>query len=193
MKAPVIETDRLTLRGFSGADVGPFVAAVFSNPKVMATLPQDPRTPEEQVDCARHYIETYSTAWPRHGYGAWAVCARDHGIACDGTLLGFCAFELGEREGGIAEIGFGYSQACSGKGVGFEAASAAVDWFFRTGKFEAFHACHDPINVGSKRILDKIGMVYAGDEDLWDSVKQGLGLLPVYELKREHYLRSRSH
>ena len=90
----------------------------------------------------------------------------------------------------MAEIGFGYSQACWGKGVGFEAASVAVDWFFRKGKFEAFYACYNPINVGSKRILEKLGMIYSGDEDLWDSVKQGIGLVPVYELSREQYLRS---
>ena len=58
MKAPVIETERLTLRAFCEADVGPFVAAVFSDPQVMATLPHDPRTPKEQDDCARQYIHT---------------------------------------------------------------------------------------------------------------------------------------
>lgn len=188
MDAPLIETDRLTLRPFRDSDVAPFVAAVFSDPEVMKTLPQNPMTPDERTACAKHYIETYVSEWPAHGYGGWAVCARSDAIAPGEPLLGFCGFELGRRAGGLAELGFGYARSCWGRGIGHEAASAAVDWFFRRGEFGEFYACFDPINVGSKRILEKLGMTHAGDEDLWDSVKKGIGLLPVYVLSRERYL-----
>jgi RimJ/RimL family protein N-acetyltransferase len=188
MKAPTLETERLTLRPFQDADVEPFVDAVFSNLNVMKTLPQDPQTFEEQTACAKQYIDTYTSEWPEHGYGGWAVFSRSNAITPKSILLGFCGFELGKRDGGIAEIGFGYSQSCWGKGVGYEAALAAVDWFFGQGGFEEFYACYDPINVGSKRILEKLGMVHVGDEDLWDSVEKGLGLIPVYVLARDKYL-----
>jgi RimJ/RimL family protein N-acetyltransferase len=102
--------------------------------------------------------------------------------------LGFCGFELGEREGELPELGFGYSETCWGIGVGYEAAIAAVDWFFRRGKFKEFYACTDSFNTGSLRILEKLGMRYHGDEDLWDSVAKGEGLVPVYLLDREVYL-----
>jgi hypothetical protein len=46
--------------------------------------------------------------------------------------------------------------------------------------------------VGSKRILEKLGMIHADDKDLWDSVKKGIGLLPVYVLSNERYLAVRS-
>jgi RimJ/RimL family protein N-acetyltransferase len=93
MDAPLIETDRLTLRPFRDNDVAPFVAALFSNPKVMKTLPQDPKTPDERTACAKHYIETYVSEWPVHGYGGWAVCARSDAIAPGEPLLGYCRFE----------------------------------------------------------------------------------------------------
>jgi len=192
LDAPLIETDRLTLRPFRDNDVVPFVAALFSNPEVMKTLPQDPKTPEEQTACAKHYIETYVSEWPAHGYGGWAVCARSDAVAPKESLLGFCGFERGRRDGGLAELGFGHAQSCWGGGIGYEAASAAVDWFFRHGNFSEFYACFDPNNVSSKRILEKLGMTYAGDEDLWDSVKKGIGLLPVYVLSRKRYLAVRS-
>jgi len=188
MLAPVIETERLTLRPFHDGDVKPFVDAVFSNPKVMATLTHNPRTPEEQASCAREYIDSYTSAWPEYGYGGWVVCSRSNALASKNTLLGFCGFDLGKREGKLPELGYGYSESCWGVGVGYEAAIAVVDWFFRRGKFKEFYACTDSFNTGSIRILEKLGMRYHGAEDLWDSVAKGEGLVPVYLLDREMYL-----
>jgi RimJ/RimL family protein N-acetyltransferase len=33
-------------------------------------------------------------------------------------LVGFCGFELGRRDGGVAELGFGYARSCWGRGIG---------------------------------------------------------------------------
>jgi RimJ/RimL family protein N-acetyltransferase len=190
VNAPTLETERLVLRPFTDGDIELLVDAVFSDPDVMKTLPGDTETPEEQAECAKHYTDAYTVAWPEHGYGGWAVCTRTNDFSPTGTLLGFSGFNLGQRAGGLAELGFGYSQSCWGKGVGFEAASAATEWFFGHGGFNEFYACCDSFNDGSKRILEKLGMVYYGDEDLWDSVAQGLGLVPVYTLNRETYFNS---
>ena len=191
MRVPVRTTERLTLRSLSDEDIAPLVEAIFSNPEVMLTLPQNPQTLQEQTDCAKEYIQTYTRSWSEHGYGGWAVCSRSDSISPKDQLLGFCGFELGERDGGLPELGFGYSQSCWGIGVGYEAANVAVEWFFRQGEFEAFYACVDSFNSGSIHILEKLGMQYQGDEDLWDSVAKGEGLLPVYLLDREMYLSHR--
>ena len=100
MQAPVLETERLTLRPFSKTDVAGLVREIMSDPEVMAALPQTPRTAEEQVACAEQYIETYSAPWAETEYGGWAVCSRSSGVAVTvGTLLGCCGFEPGQLDG----------------------------------------------------------------------------------------------
>jgi ribosomal-protein-alanine N-acetyltransferase len=191
MIPPTIETERLTLRPFTESDIAPLVEAVISNPDVMNTLPSGPQKTSQQIQCAKKYIDDYSSSWPKYGYGGWAVCSRDGTLAISGKLLGFCGFELGHLEGFDAEIGFGFRNSVWGRGVGYEAALASVNWFFTEGNFSNFYACFFPGNNGSKRILEKLGMTFYGEEDLWDSVEKGIGRLPVYDLGHKSYFANR--
>jgi RimJ/RimL family protein N-acetyltransferase len=60
IEAPTLKTDRLALRGFVDDDVDGLVDTLMSDPEVMATLPQQPETPEEQHRVARdEYLELY--------------------------------------------------------------------------------------------------------------------------------------
>ena len=181
-EAPILETPRLTLRGFVDADVDAMTRGIMADPDVMATLPEDPQTPDEQRACATHYIEEYTVPWRAHGWGGWAVCARDSALAEPGTLIGFCGLEAGQLEGEGPELGYGYGKTYWGKGVASEAAFACVDWIAMHSGLASIYACIDPVNRASGRILERAGLVYARDEDLWNSVKLGLGLIPVYLL-----------
>ncbi len=69
VNAPTLETERLVLRPFTDGDIELLVDSVFSDPDVMKTLPGDTETPEEQAECAKHYTDAYTAAWPEHGYG----------------------------------------------------------------------------------------------------------------------------
>ena len=189
-EAPTLETPRLTLRGFVDADVDAMTRVIMAEPDVMATLPEDPQTPAEQTACAAHYIEEYSVPWRAHGWGGWAVCARDANLAEPGTLVGFCGLEAGQLDGEGPELGYGIGKAYWGNGLASEAVGVCVDWFAAQSDLTSFYACIDPVNRASGRILEKIGMVYVRDADLWDSVKLGLGLIPVYVLDCAAHRRS---
>ena len=179
---PTLETPRLTLRGFVDADVDAMTRVIMADPDVMATLPEDPQTPEAQRACAVHYIGIYTVPWHDHGWGGWAVCARDAALATPGTLIGFCGLEAGQLEGEGPELGYGFGKAFWGKGLASEAAGASVDWIATHTDLASFYACIEPKNRASGRILEKVGMVYVRDEDIWDSVKLGIGLIPLYVL-----------
>ena len=153
MDAPILETKRLILRAFNDADLETLADAIFSDPAVMLTLPQDPKTDEEFKLCSRNYIDTYTALWASEERGGWAVCSRAPELGRPGTLLGFCGFELGHvRDYGL-ELEFGYTQSCWGKGVSLEAATACRDWFLNQEKWTRFYACHFPGNKGSERII----------------------------------------
>lgn len=191
MEAPILETKRLVLRPFVDEDAEGFVREISGDPEVMKTLPEDPRTKDEQLACALHYIEIYISPWPRFGYGGWAVCSRTTEISSPGALLGFCGFERPQIDNEGPELGFGIGRSHWRKGIATEAVRAAIDWFFTSGRHSRCHAAIAPWNKASGRILEKIGLKYSRDEDLYDSVKKGIGLLPFYTLDSESYLKAR--
>lgn len=67
-----------------------------------------------------------------------------------------------DRENERAEIGYSLSSLHWGKGLMTEAARAVVNWAFQTYSFNRMFATCDPRNVGSWRVLEKLGMKREG-------------------------------
>ena len=193
MKAPTLKTERLILRRFRDDDFESIVRTITSDPEVMEHLPGDPQTAEEERSCARWYIEMHTTPWQVHGFGGWAVCSRTSDLAPEGTLLGIFGFIIGELKEKGPEIGYGYGKAYWGKGIATEAAKAGLDWFFLKGGHEHCYACTGRSHDSSKHDLQKIGLTHTSDEDLWGSVSQGFGLVPVFTSDRQTYFQSHPH
>jgi RimJ/RimL family protein N-acetyltransferase len=127
IEAPTLKTDRLALRGFVDDDVDGLVDTLMSDPEVMATLPQQPETPEEQHRVARdEYLELYRGSWPDSGWGGWAVCVRSADVGEPGALVGFAGFEPPKIDGAGPELGYCIGRRDWGKGLMGEAACAAA-------------------------------------------------------------------
>lgn len=78
------------------------------------------------------------------------------------------------------EIGFHLRPAFWGQGYAAEAAAAVIDYAFTTLQAEGLFAGHNPNNAASKRVLQKLGFRYIGDE-----FYEPTGLYhPSYELER---------
>jgi RimJ/RimL family protein N-acetyltransferase len=192
MEAPILKTKRLILRPFVASDVEGLVREIMSDPDVLATLPEEPKTPHEQRICAQQdYIDGYSEPWVTKGYGGWAVCSLTSEIAAPGTILGWCGFTPSQPHSELnaagAELAYGYGKAYWGKGIGYEAARLCVDWYFREGGHDHLDVCHYAGNAGSIRIIEMLGFTHIGDFDLWGSVASGRGLMPTYTLDRGTY------
>jgi [ribosomal protein S5]-alanine N-acetyltransferase len=191
MIAPVLTTERLTLRPFQPDDVEALVREITSDAETMTMLFEDLKTEAEQYACAQRYMNSYTLPWKAEGYGGWAVCDRVGALATPGALLGFCGFEVGELTGAGGEFGYGYSRQCHRKGIGMEAASRALEWYFAEGRFEQLYACIRPQNTGSQKILERLGLVHTRDEDLWHSVAKGIGKLLVFTQDRETWMHNK--
>ena len=100
-------------------------------------------------------------SWDAHGFGRWAVERRaDRGFA------GFCGVgfltwspELVDEP----EIGWRLPRSFWGAGYATEAAIAARDDFFRTTGYDHLISLSNPLNVGSERVMEKLGMRRADD------------------------------
>ncbi|MCG8639495.1 MAG: GNAT family N-acetyltransferase [Desulfobacterales bacterium] len=67
--------------------------------------------------------------------------------------------------------------------------TACLDWIFTRPDVSRAYAVVDTGNTASRRVMEKLGMRHETDVDLYQSVAEGEGLLPLYTIQREAYLR----
>lgn len=85
------------------------------------------------------------------------------------------AVGLGEKE----ELGFHLRPAFWSKGLGYEAARAAIDYAFSSLGLKVILAGHNPANKASEALLMKLGFMRTGEQ-----YYEPTGLMhPVYEIK----------
>ncbi len=83
-------------------------------------------------------------------------------LPADQRLIGLVTLTITNRELGQAELGYRLSADCWGQGYASEAAEALVAFGFATlGLHRIYALCH-PDNVGSRRVMEKMGMRYEG-------------------------------
>jgi RimJ/RimL family protein N-acetyltransferase len=121
---PVIETERLILRGMAKADF-PAFAAIWQEPEVVRFIGGKPRPQSESWGV---FLKVAGN-WAVEGFGQWAITRRD-----DGAFLGQTGFFTGMRGIGedfdaAPEAGWVLTAAAHGKGYGREAVTAAHRWF----------------------------------------------------------------
>ncbi|MGE3269723.1 MAG: GNAT family N-acetyltransferase [Chloroflexota bacterium] len=82
-------------------------------------------------------------------------------IEWEGRVIGRVTLEI-DRANLVAMLGYGVAREHWGLGIASEAASAVLDYAFREFGLERVSARVDPRNVGSVRVLEKIGMRQEG-------------------------------
>ena len=161
----VITTARLRLEPFTDADI-PALAAILAEPEVTKNITANGSTPGRCLASAAYRIERHNKGWQAHGYGVWAVKSREQ--VAPGALLGWCGFaepDIGEDP----EILYGLAPNCWGRGLGQEAARAAVDWLFATTPHGGVSAViFGRLNPVSVAIVGKLGMVRRGTMSMPD-------------------------
>lgn len=141
----VLTTARLTLRPAAVGDLEP-CAAFWASAR--SRQMGGPWTPEETA----RSLDDVIAQWDRHGFGL------------------FTAFLNGTPIGGIGpffpethpepEIGWSlWDAALEGRGLAFEAAHAARDWFFASTGRTTIVSYTDPDNHRSNRLCERLGAV----------------------------------
>ncbi|MGE5502376.1 MAG: GNAT family N-acetyltransferase [Ignavibacteriales bacterium] len=152
LPVPVLETERLRLRGHDLRDFEPMMA-MWGDPDVTRFIGGKPSTQEEVWSRLLRYIGH----WAALGYGYWAVEDRKTGEFLG--EIGFADFkrDLQPSFEGIPELGWGLGVWAHGKGYATEAARAAADW--GDGHFNgARMVCMiSPENKPSIRVAEKCG------------------------------------
>jgi RimJ/RimL family protein N-acetyltransferase len=149
----VLETERLVLRHLADGDAA-FILRLLNEPSWLRFIgDRGVRT----LDGARDYIARGPAAsYERHGFGLYLVELRD-----GGTPAGICG--LIKRDAlEDADIGFAFLPEFWGRGYAHEAAAAVMEYTRDTLGLRRVVAVTDPDNGSSIRLLEKLGMSFAG-------------------------------
>lgn len=146
-------TERLILRDWSLDDVDAY-ARIIGDPEVMRYIGDGKPRDRGQ---AEDFVRTMMRHQEERGWMRFAV-----ELASTGELLGFSGFD---DKIGPLDFGWRLGRSFWGGGFGYEASAAALWVGQQTFGLKKITAQYYPENVGSVRIMEKMGMSQIGERE----------------------------
>ncbi|HEV2883151.1 MAG TPA: GNAT family N-acetyltransferase [Pyrinomonadaceae bacterium] len=165
-----VETARLRLRMFTTGDLDA-LALIFADLNVMEFMGKDGLPiPLGETAVA---LESIVRHWQTHGFGRWAVEDKE-----EGSLIGYAGIRSLE---GKPELVYLLAKKYWGRGLATEAAGACLRYGFGEKKFDSILALSRPLNVRSRRVMEKLGMKFEKDANYF-----GIDVVQ-YVIRRQEY------
>lgn len=146
----MFETERLILRRFDAtrADVNA-IYAMRSDAEIMRFI----REPQSRAESA-NWLKLISSRWATEKIGFCAVVEKS-----SGRMIGWCGlWQLTET--GETEVGYAIDKQFWGRGYATEAAKKFLEYGFDELKLERIVAVAREENLGSRRVMEKLGMSF---------------------------------
>ncbi len=174
-----LETERLILRELQENDINGMFE-LDSNKEVHKYLGKKPITTKKE---AHKNIKLIRRQYKERGIGRFATIEKK-----SGDFMGWSGLKLnsGEKETlngfqNFIDIGYRFIPKYWKKGYGLESAIACLEYGFTIMNFKTIYGAADVENIGSNKILQKIGLRFVNEFD-YENVK-----VNWYELKKENY------
>lgn len=153
----MIRTLRLLLRPWQQTDLEPF-AALNADPFVLqyflSTLSKS-QSDALAERISHHFLE--------HGWGLWAVeIPEEEGFI---GMIGLNTVPFQAHFTPAIEVGWRLARPFWGKGYATEGAKAALRYGFETLKLDRIVSFTVPMNLPSRRVMEKIGMTHDPKDD----------------------------
>jgi RimJ/RimL family protein N-acetyltransferase len=147
----VLETERLRLRRLTVEDAE-FILRLLNEPSFLRFIgDRGVRT----LDDAREYVLNGPVAsYEQFGFGLYLTTLKD-----SGTPIGMCGLLKRDALDDV-DIGFAFLPEFWSKGFAIEAATAVMEHARRDFGLQRIVAVTNPDNVGSIRLLEKLGLVF---------------------------------
>ncbi|MEU6546743.1 GNAT family protein [Streptomyces sp. NPDC046859] len=153
LPTPVLHTERLRLRPFTGADADSLFA-LHSSSHVLRYWDSPPWTDPAR---AQRFLAVCRTM-EDEGTGARVAIDR----LSDGAFAGWCGLSEWNPEYRSASLGYVLGDAMWGHGYATEAVRALLRWAFDSLDLNRVQAEADTRNEASARVLEKLGFVREG-------------------------------
>jgi RimJ/RimL family protein N-acetyltransferase len=153
----VITTDRLLLRHWKNSDREPF-SVLNADPNVMEFMPGT--LSRDQSDALFDRIQSH---FQSHGFGLFAAELRpEHAFI---GYIGLAVPRFQSHFTPCVEIGWRLSAAYWNRSLATEGARAVLRYTFETLALEEIVSFTVPANVRSRRVMEKIGLIYSPSDD----------------------------
>lgn len=150
---PVLDTPRLKLREITPQDVTSLLKH-FGNPEVVKFIDMQPIKTLEQ---ANEWLRWMGGFFASKDGLRWGVALKE-----DDTFIGSAGLHNWNREANYAEIGYDIAPQFWGEGYATEVAQVLVEFGFSNMKLNRIEADVVQGNIGSLRVLEKLGFKREG-------------------------------
>jgi [ribosomal protein S5]-alanine N-acetyltransferase len=150
---PAIETERLLLRKVT-LDDAVDIFEYATDPEVPKYMPWEPH---QSIKETYDYLERVMKLYREYHPGPWAIVHKR-----DAKMIGTCSYGSWAREDHCAEVGYVLNRHYWGQGYMAEAVRALVGFGFRELGLNRIQARCDVPNIGSARVMEKVGMRFEG-------------------------------
>ena len=175
---PTLETDRLTLRPLTGADLYD-VFDYCSDPLVARYVTWEPH---RTIDDSRFFLDLVLGKYRLGEVAPWGLAHRR-----ERRIIGTCGFIWWNQTHASAEIGYAMARRYWGQGLMTEAAREIIRFGFDVMRLNRIEACHDTGNPASGRVMEKVGMTYEGTRREAAFLKGDFRDLRSYSILRREY------
>ena len=162
-------TRRLTFRTWTNADL-PLALSLWSDPEVARYLggPMSTAAAADRLQLERHRQQTL-------GFQYWPIFQLKSGI-----FAGCAGLRPFHDEPRVFEVGVHIARAFWSQRFGEEAARGVIDYAFTELGAVALTAGHNPENINSRAMIQRLGFCYTHDQP-WGPLQL---LHPFYRLER---------
>ncbi|MCM3493460.1 GNAT family N-acetyltransferase [Paenibacillus lactis] len=178
---PELETERLRLRRISMRDAEDMYAYA-SNDEVAQYVTWETH---RSIEDSKRFIQYILAQYAKHDIAPWGIELKENG-----RLIGTVDFVWWRPEHQSAEIGYVLAREYWGRGIMTEAASALLKLGFGEMDLIRVQARCFEDNIGSQRVMEKIGMRYEGTLRKAMKVKDRHWNLKVFSILKEEYERA---
>jgi RimJ/RimL family protein N-acetyltransferase len=144
---PELETEHLILRMFSPEDALT-LHRIWNDAEVMKYI----EGWRPSLEDARAAMTRLVQHWRDKGFGQWAIVHKE-----DGKLIGYAGFKHLDQTPEV-ELLYGIDKPYWNKGYTTEAGRACLRYVFENTELERIVAVAMPENIGSWRVMEKLGM-----------------------------------
>lgn len=150
---PELRTERLTLRKLLVRDADD----MFEYAKRADVTKYLTWSPHPNRGYTKEYLEYVATRYAAGEFYDWAVVEGK-----SGRMIGTCGFTRFDFPSNCAEVGYVLNPECWGNEYAPEALGAVIGFGFDNLQLNRVEARHIEGNVSSRRVMEKVGMLYEG-------------------------------
>jgi [ribosomal protein S5]-alanine N-acetyltransferase len=149
-----IETDRLILREMQVQDGEDFYN-LNADPEVLKYTGD---VAFKSISESKEFLVKYpSISYNKDGYGRWTCVEK-----LTKQIIGWCGLRL--QETGEVDLGYRFHKRFWGQGFATESSIASLDLGFKNLKLEVIIARASKDNIGSWKVMEKLGMKFRNEE-----------------------------